>query len=132
VVARASGESLTHYAGVVDAAPPPHPDDLHWLRKDVGSLLPADYLAFMEQHDGAGGTEGDLWSAAEVGRGRDVCPEVDHLAELVVFGGNGGGEAFTFDADGQVVVIPWIGGAEDAIPQGSFTEFLARRFDQRP
>jgi hypothetical protein len=110
----------------VEPAPPPHPDDLHWFRKDIGSIVPADYLAFMEQHDGARADAGDLWSAAEVGRGGDVAPEVDHLAELVVFGSDGGLEAFAFDADGQVLVIPWIGSAAEAIPQGSFTEFLVR------
>jgi hypothetical protein len=110
----------------MEHAPPPHPDDLDWLRKDVGPLVPAEYLAFMEQHDGASADVGELWCAAEVGRGRDVAPEVEHLAELVVFGSDGGLEAFAFDAAGQVVVVPWIGSEQDAVPQGSFTEFCAR------
>jgi hypothetical protein len=110
----------------VDAAQPPHPDDLHWFRKDVGSIVPADYLAFIEEHDGASAEAGDLWAAAEVGRGWDVAPEVEHLAELVVFGSDGALEAFAFDSAGQVIVVPWIGSVADAIPQGSFTEFLVR------
>jgi hypothetical protein len=114
----------------LEYASPPHPDDLHWLRKNVGSVLPADYLAFIEQHDGAKGAAGDLWPAAEVGRGKDVVPDVDHLADLVIFGSSGG-EAFAFDADGQAVVIPWIGGGEDAIPQGTFTEFTKRLVEGR-
>jgi hypothetical protein len=43
-----------------------------------------------------------------------------------VFGSNRGGEAFVFDAHGQVLVVPWIGAPQDAIPQGSFTNFLRR------
>jgi hypothetical protein len=113
----------------VEPAPPPHPDDLDWLRKDVGSVVPAEYLAFIEQHDGATADAGDLWAAAEVGRGRDVAPGVEHLAELVLFGSDGGLEAFAFGEGGEVVVIPWIGTERDAIPQGSFTEFLTR-FDE--
>lgn len=110
----------------MEPAPPPHPDDLHWLRKQVGSVVPAAYLAFMEQHDGATADAGELWCAADVGRGRDVAPEVDHLAEFVLFGSDGGLEVFAFDERGEVVVVPWIGSEQDAIPHGSFTEFLTR------
>ncbi len=45
---------------------------------------------------------------------------------LTIFGGNGGGEAFAFDAHGGVVVVPFIGGPEDALPQGRFAEFVRR------
>jgi hypothetical protein len=44
----------------------------------------------------------------------------------LVFGSNGGGEAFVFDARGEVLMVPWIAAPEDAIPQGSFTSFLRR------
>ena len=124
-------DAFDHLQPELEPAAPPHPDDLHWLRKDVGSLLPEDYLAFIAQHDGAHGAVGDLWPAAEVGRGKDVVPDVDHLADLVVFGFGGGGEAFAFDAQGQAVVIPWIGGEADAIPQGTFTEFTKRLVEGR-
>ena len=123
--------AIDHLRSQLELGGPPHPDDLHWLRQDVGSRLPADYLAFIEEHDGATGDVGELWSAAEVGRGRDVCPDVDHLAEVVVFGSNGDLEVFAFDAGGEVVVIPWIGGERDAIPQGSFTAFAARLVERR-
>lgn len=100
--------------------------DLAWLRRDLGDQVPEDYLSFLALHDGGVGAIGRLRPAAEVGRGADVCPGLDHLRDMVVFGSDGGGEAFAFDTDGGVVVVPWIGGIEDAIPQGTFTDFLSR------
>ena len=40
------------------------------------------------------------------------------------FGTNGAGEAFVFNDAGEVLVVPWIGGREDAIPQGRFPAFV--------
>jgi hypothetical protein len=124
-------DAFDHLRPELELADPPHPDDLHWLRQDVGAHVPEDYLAFIEQHDGASGEVGELWPAAEVGRGKDVAPGVDHLAELVLFGSDGGLEAFAFDAARQVVVVPWIGGERDAVPQGSFVDFTRRLVERR-
>jgi hypothetical protein len=96
------------------------------LRGELGAQVPDDYLAFLSAHDGGEGPVGVLDPAPEVGRGADLYPELEHLREFVIFGSDGGGEAFAFTADGHVVVVPWIGGEEDAIPQGTFTEFLPR------
>jgi hypothetical protein len=56
---------------------------------------------------------------------------LDHLHGLVVLGSDGGLEAFGFDPAGTVVVLPWIGGREDAVPQGSFAQFLRRLIERR-
>ena len=96
------------------------------LREEFGLQVQEDFLTFLSAHDGAEGAVGVLTPAVEVGLGADLYPELDHLRDFVIFGSNGGGEAFAFDPDGKVVVVPWIGGTEDAIPQGSFNEFLAR------
>lgn len=52
--------------------------------------------------------------------------ELDHLAGFIVFGSDGGGEAFVFEQAGAGYVVPWIGSRDDAVPQGSFTEFVQR------
>jgi hypothetical protein len=65
--------SFDHLQPKLELAAPPHPDDLYWLRQDVGSLLPADCLAFIEEHDGATGDAG-CGPPPRLGRGRDVCP----------------------------------------------------------
>jgi hypothetical protein len=112
-------------------AAPANEDTVAGLRDELGRQMPDDYLAFLAAHDGAEGAIGEIAPAADVGRGADVCPEVDHLRDFVVFGSNGGGEVFAFDSDGRAVVVPWIGGIEDAVPQGTFTDFLSRLVEGR-
>jgi hypothetical protein len=93
--------------------------------------LPQDYVAFLREHDGAEGFIGKNY-ARFYGRADLVAaPDLDHLRDLVVFGSNGGGEAYAFDGDGTVVVVPWIGSRDDAIPQGAFEAFLRRLHDDR-
>ena len=116
-------------------AAPATPTEVARLRHEFGRQVPDDYLAFVTAHDGAVGACGVLVPVAKVGRADDLYPELDQLHGLVVFGNDGGLEAFGFDANGAVVMVPWIGGPEDAIAQGSFTEFLhrwvhARLFDR--
>jgi hypothetical protein len=93
--------------------------------------VPDAYLSFLMAHDGAEGAVGRLAPAAEVGWGQELHPALDHLHGLVIFGSDGGGEAFGFDTGANVVVIPWIGGREDAILQGTFSEFLVRLIEGR-
>ena len=57
---------------------------------------------------------------------QEMLDQLDHLRDFLVFGGDGGGEVYGFTHDGQVVVVPLIGDVEDAIPQGSFTDFMLR------
>jgi hypothetical protein len=118
--------SFDHLRAELTLAAPANTDDLARLRLELGPQVPPDYLAFLEAHDGAEGAVGELSPAAEVGRAEELYPELGHLAGLVVFGSNGGGEAFVFDPDGRVLVVPWIGGRRDAIPRGTFSEFVSR------
>jgi hypothetical protein len=55
-----------------------------------------------------------LVPAAEVGRGAELHPELDHLRGFVIFGSDEGGEAFAFTSSGGVV--PLDRDADDAIP----------------
>jgi hypothetical protein len=119
-----------HLEEGLDPAGPAEPDWVSRLRKELGSQVPNDYLAFMTSHDGGSGAIGVLQSFAEVGLADDLFPELDHLRGLVVFVTDGGGKVFAFAPNGTVVVVPWIGGPQDAVPQGTFTEF-SRRFEQR-
>jgi hypothetical protein len=101
------------------------------LRDAHGSQVPDDYLAFLASHDGAEGAVGVLAPTAEVGRGAELFPELDHLHGFVIFGSNGAGEVFAFTPEGHAVVVPWIGGEEDAIRQGTFLQFLRRLVEDR-
>jgi hypothetical protein len=120
-----------HLEAELTLAAPADRGQVERLRHDFGPQVPDDYLALLTAHDGAKGAIGVVAPAAEVGRADDLYPELDHLHGLVIFGSDGGLEAFAFDQTGAVVVIPWIGGPEDAIPQGSFAEFLPRLIEGR-
>ncbi|WP_260427998.1 SMI1/KNR4 family protein [Burkholderia stagnalis] len=102
----------------------------------VGQLdisLPDDYLAFLRKNDGGEGFLGRdyliLWKAEDIVTfNREY--EVDEYAPgLLIFGSNGGGEAYAFDTrvtPMQVVQVPFIGmDLADAIPVAeSFSSLL--------
>lgn len=110
---------------------PATPEAIARAELALGVRLPADYVAFLLEHNGGEGPVGDEgWGAFHP---IEALPqiqidyaELDHLGGWVIFGSDGGGEAFVFDQEGSVLVVPWIGGQEDAVPQGSFTEFVQR------
>jgi hypothetical protein len=115
-----------HLAAEMSFAPPASAAAIERAVAQFGSRLPAEYLQFLGEHNGAEGAVGEIVAAEELAFADEKYPELDHLAGLVVFGSDGGLEAFAFDEHGEVLVIPWIGGREDAIPQGSFVEFTKR------
>jgi len=59
----------------LDLSAPADPDSVARLRKDYGTQVPDDYLAFLAQHDGASGASADLFPAAEVGLGRSAIQD---------------------------------------------------------
>jgi hypothetical protein len=95
--------------------------------------LPLDYIQFLQIANGGEGFIGEeyvvLWGVEELvdlNRGYEV---EQSAPGLLVFGSNGGGEAFGFDTcspDRPVVQIPFIGmNWEDAWSKGnSFSNFL--------
>ena len=119
-----------HLLTELTLAAPADAEAIARLRDEYGAHIPDDYLAFLSAHDGAEGAVGVLVPAAEVGRGAELYPELDHLHDFVIFGSDGGGEAFAFTSSG-VVVVPWIGDADNAILQGTFTKFLDRLVEGR-
>lgn len=124
--------SYEHLRGELELAAAAASDEVVTaLRRRLGEQVPDDYLTFLSMHDGAEGAAGVIAPAAEVGRAADLYPGLDHLHDFVIFGSDGGGEAFAFDPHGLAVGIPWIGGSEDAKPQGTFTQFLSRLVDER-
>jgi hypothetical protein len=83
----------------------------------LGFPLPVDYLSFLQQMNGGEGFIGEhayvaLWRVEELSD-RNLGYEVAEFAPgLLLFGSNGGGEAFGFDTrTGQfrIVAVPFIG-----------------------
>jgi cell wall assembly regulator SMI1 len=115
----------------MDLAPGASEDVVRRAEQELGATFPAEYVAFMSEHNGGEGPVGQagyakLWPVEELTQINADYAELDHLDGWVIFGSNMGGEAYVFDRDGQVLMVPWIGSREDAAPQGSFSEFLHR------
>lgn len=124
-------EGVLHLVGSMDLRPPASADAIVAAERQLARRLPPEYREFLRRHNGGEGPIGAQgWArfapVEDLPREQAVCSEFDHLAEWLLFGTNGAGEAFLFDAAGEVVVAPWIGDREDAIPQGRFAEFVRR------
>jgi len=94
--------------------------------------LPDDYIDVIRRGNGGEGPVGDrgflrLWPLAEVVDQTRRYASFEQFEDLVVFGTDGGGEAFCFDAAGQYLAVPFVGGREDRTVVGdSLTDFLAK------
>lgn len=111
-------------------------ENMEKVEKHFGFSLPSDYKSFMNTHDGGEGFIQEqyliLWRTGElIEFNRDY--EVEKYAPgFVLFGSNGGGEAFAFDARSgenmRIKMVPFIGmGLDDAkLVADSFEKFIFR------
>ena len=100
-----------------DANGPSSAEIMEAVEKHFGCALPGDYRDFISAHDGGEGFIGDqyliLWRVGElIDLNRDY--EVAKYAPgLLLFGSNGGGEAFAFDTrqseEMRIRMVPFIG-----------------------
>jgi hypothetical protein len=100
--------------------------------------LPAAYLAFLSQFNGAEGSLGAepgwfvVWSAEEALVASNEYGVSEYLPGYFAFGSNGGGELLVFHlakpTEGQVFMVPAVGMAEPELLSvaGSFAEFTAQ------
>jgi cell wall assembly regulator SMI1 len=129
-------KSLTEILEKFNSNGPSLVETMEAVEKDWGILLPLDYKNFMSTHDGGEGFVGEqyliLWRAGELLEfNRDY--EVEKYSPgLVLFGSNGGGEAFAFDArpgeNMRIRIVPFIGmslGDAKYVAE-SFEKFLFR------
>lgn len=100
----------------------------------VAISLPDDYLAFLRSHNGGEGfIESEylmLWKAEDIATFNMEYEVADYAPGLLLFGSNGGGEAYAFDtrdSSMRIVQVPFIGmDLADAIPiADSFTTLLS-------
>lgn len=100
----------------------------------LGINFPEDYLNFFKRSNGADGPVGEtgyisLWSANELVELNNGYRVNEFAPGLVLFGSDGGGEAFAFDTRTEglpIVGVPFIGMSLDSanILALTFTEFL--------
>ena len=100
--------------------------------------LPSQYRLFMSDRDGGEGFVGGqyliLWRASELLEFNREYEVEKYAPGLLLFGSNGGGEAFAFDTrevSVRIVMVPFIGmSLKDAAPVAdSFENFLSSLAD---
>lgn len=104
------------------------------LERAIGMPVPADYAQCLRKFDGGEGLVGDslylvLWGATEVARLNEAYQAKEYVPGLILFGSDGGGEAFAFDtrhSPWSVVQVPFVGlDLQDAQHlANSFSEFI--------
>jgi hypothetical protein len=119
---------------------PNPPADAAAIRKvesDAALRLPEDYAQFLQQADGGEGFFGNayviLWRVGELVEMNKAYQVAEFAPGLFLFGSDGGGEAFGFDARTEakpIVSVPFVGmDLKLARPLGSnFRRFLEERF----
>lgn len=101
----------------------------------LGKSLPSDFREFLLLTNGGEGMIGEnyvmLWSADELSQYNKSYQVSDYAPGLLLFGSDGGGEAYAFDtrtSPSTVVMVPFVGmSLEDAKPVApTFTAFLKK------
>lgn len=115
--------------------PPAVESKLNELALSLGYSLPADYVHFLQRHDGGEGFVGEnyliLWKAEELIRFNREYEVEQYAPGIFLFGSNGGGEGYGFDIKDPampVVRVPFIGmDRRHAKPVASdFTDLFSR------
>lgn len=119
-----------------DANGPSTDETMDAVEKHFGCLLPAQYKRFMSAYGGGEGFIGRqyviLWKTSELIEFNRDYEVAKYAPELLLFGSNGGGEAFAFDIRGtegmKIRIVPFIGmSLRDAkLIAETFENFLTR------
>ena len=127
-------EDFKRLSAKLKTRPPAEPKDITEFEAARGIKLPTDYVSFMLQSDGAEGPVGkngylNLWKIGELIELNQAYRAEEFAPGLLLFGSDGGDEAFAFDTRVSglpIVETPFVGmSLEDAIPLAStFTELL--------
>lgn len=117
--------------------PPADAEAIRRLEVESGLNLPVEYEGFLRQQNGGEGFIGSayamLWRAEELVEMNKSYHVNEYAPGLLLFGSDGGGEAFGFDTrtDAKPIVsVPFVGMAlNEARPVASnFNEFLEALF----
>ncbi|QEX18343.1 hypothetical protein FRZ44_36480 [Hypericibacter terrae] len=96
--------------------PPATPASLRLFEMTAGLALPQDYVDFLRYENGGEGFIGSayliLWRVEELLELNRAYQVTDYAPGLLLFGSDGGGEAFAFDRRSDiapVVLVPFVG-----------------------
>jgi hypothetical protein len=107
--------------------------------RQLSVKLPCEYVEFLKRTNGGEGFIGKsayviLWALGELASMNQAYEVQKYAPGLLIFGSDGGGEAFGFDTrspEWPVVQVPYVGMTWDlARPMGAtFDEFLERLYE---
>ena len=96
--------------------PPVDASSIQQLENGAGVHQPEDYAKFLQGMDGCEGFVGNayliLWRAGELLEMNKAYQVAEYAPGLLLFGSDGGGEAFAFDARSDakpIVSVPFVG-----------------------
>lgn len=110
-------------------------EEIALAERTLGQSLPSDFREFLQLTNGGEGMIGEnyvmLWSAEELGQYNEMYQVKEYTPGLLLFGSDGGGEGYAFDARTSppaVVMVPFIGMALEYATHvaDSFDKFLIR------
>ena len=95
---------------------PVNASSLRKVESEIGLRLPQDYAEFLQQADGGEGFVGNayliLWRVGDLVEMNKAYQVAEYAPGLIVFGSDGGGEAFAFDTRTEaqpIVSVPFVG-----------------------
>jgi hypothetical protein len=99
-----------------ESNPPASLESIAHCQASLGISLPSDYVQFLQHMNGGEGFIGEhylmLWSVADFIEMNTGTYYAEAAPGLIVFGSDGGGEAFGFDTRSTpppIVVAPYVG-----------------------
>ena len=119
----------------------PPSDDLeaNHFQEKTGIELPSDYIEFLKYANGGEGFIGEnsycmLWKLGELTELNSAYEAKEYAPGLLLFGSNGGGEAYAFDTEAspwRIVQVPFVGMSRDLIEvlAPNFNDFLKYLYD---
>jgi hypothetical protein len=129
---------IKHVLSEFVSNPPAAARDIFDFEKTSGIRLPDDYARFLQIANGGEGFIGSnayvmLWKVDELKRLNEAYEAQKYAPGLLLFGPDGGGEAFAFDMRSEpapIVSVPFVGMSLDVAQHlaSSFESFLENQF----
>ena len=130
------GEAIDELLADFDDRPPAPEPEIGRIR-ERWPAIPNDYLDVLRRRNGGEGSLSEsyliLRPVEELEEENDDLADAEHLRDVIVVGGNGGGEAIGYDPAGRRwVMAPFIGDRDDFVVLGETFLDALRTIDAGP
>jgi hypothetical protein len=131
-------EVIFNYLNHNDINPPATKEQIELAQEKLGVVFPARYVDFLLKSDGYEGLIGQayiaLWNIDDIVKRNEGYAVKEFAPHLVLFGSDGGDEAFAFDtskSEFPIVITPFIGLGleEENVIGNSFFEFIENLYN---